>query len=131
MLICYLCAWFIIMAAAIGNGFAREALFKAALGDLRAHQLSTLTLILLIGGIVWAIQRVWPLASAKEARRVGILWLAMTIAFEFLFGHYVAGHAWTKLLADYNIFAGRIWLLVLAWVAIAPYAVFRSARLAS
>jgi len=39
---------------------------------------------------------------------IGLVWLAMTVAFEFLFGDYVAGHSWDRLLHDYNLFAGRL-----------------------
>ena len=38
------------------------------------------------------------------------LWLGMTLAFEFLFGHYIAGKSWSLLLADYNLAAGRLWV---------------------
>jgi len=29
--------------------------------------------------------------------------LALTVAFEFLFFHYVGGRSWSKLLANYNL----------------------------
>ena len=51
--------------------------------------------------------------------------LGLTIAFEFLFGHYIAGHAWSKLFQDYNILAGRVWAVVLLWVALAPWLFYR------
>lgn len=123
----YLFMWFLLALVAIANGFMREAFFKDALGELHAHQLSTFTLIIFFGIMVWFISRVWPLRSAREASRVGSTWLALTLAFEFLFGHYVAGHAWEKLFADYNIFAGRLWLLVLIWTTIAPYVFYKIA----
>jgi len=41
------------------------------------------------------------------------MWTAMTVCFEFGFFHFVAGVPWEKLLADYNLFAGRLWVLVL------------------
>ena len=37
---------------------------------------------------------------------VGIAWVALTVAFEFLAGHYVFGNSWEKLLADYNVLRG-------------------------
>lgn len=125
MILRYTLAWFILMVAAIINGAIREAVYKNRLGDLSAHQFSTLTGIILIGVIVWGLSRLWPLASAKQAWTVGFVWLAMTIAFEFLFGHFIAGHPWSKLLHDYNIFAGRVWLLVLIWTTIAPYVFYK------
>lgn len=128
MLLRYTLAWFVLMIAAIINGALREAVYKNSLGDLRAHQLSTLTGIILFGVVIWALSRFWPLASAQQAWTVGFIWLAMTIAFEFFFGHFVAGHPWSKLLQDYNIFAGRVWLLVLIWTTIAPYLFYRLRR---
>lgn len=125
MILRYTFAWLILMVAAIINGVIREAVYKNSLGDLRAHQLSTLTSIILFGVIVWALNRLWPLASATQAWAVGFIWLAMTIAFEFLFGHFVAGHPWSKLLYDYNIFEGRLWPLILVWVTIAPYVFYK------
>ena len=52
-------------------------------------------------------------ASTADAWAVGAMWLAMTLAFEFVAGHYVFHTPWTTLLADYNIFTGRLWILVL------------------
>jgi hypothetical protein len=52
----------------------------------------------------------------------------MTVAFEFGFGHYVAGHSWSLLLADYNLLAGRVWSLFLIWITIVPYVTWRLAN---
>ena len=43
-----------------------------------------------------------------------------TIAFEFLFGHYAMGHSWDFLWADYNVFQGRLWPLVLMVTLFGP-----------
>lgn len=128
MLARYTLAWLLLLLVAVINGALRESVYKNALGELRAHQVSTLTAIVLFGAVIWGWSRRWPPASAKEARRVGFIWLALTFAFEFLFGHFVAGHSWPKLLADYNLLAGRVWLLLLIWITIAPYVFYRTAR---
>jgi hypothetical protein len=121
----YVLAWFPMVAIAIANGVLRESSYGKRLSELAAHQVSTLTAVILFGVYVWSVVRIWRPASAAQAIAVGLLWLAMTIAFEFLFGHYVAGHSWQRLLLDYNLLAGRIWLLVLVWIAVAPYLFFR------
>jgi len=51
---------------------------------------------------------------------IGAFWLVSTILFEFIFGHYVMGHSWNTLFADYNILKGRVWSLVLLTAFIAP-----------
>jgi hypothetical protein len=47
------------------------------------------------------------------------------VAFESLFFHYVVGHPWSELLANYDIVHGRLWPVVLLWIAVAPYVFFR------
>ena len=57
-----------------------------------------------------------PGGSIKDrvalAMRVGALWTALTVAFEFGFGRCVMHKSWEALFADYNFLAGRVWLLV-------------------
>lgn len=43
--------------------------------------------------------------------------------FEFGFGHFVAGQPMSELLRDYNLAKGRLWPLVLAWLALGPIAI--------
>lgn len=120
----YLLVWFLLAMVAIANGIVRDATYGKSVSDLAAHQISTVTAILLSGTVAWFVHRHWPIASASQAWTIGLLWLAMTVVFEFGFGHYVAGHAWSKLLADYNILNGRVWSLFLLWIAILPLLVF-------
>jgi len=56
----------------------------------------------------------------KEPVIIGIMWLTLSIVFEFIFGHYVMGNSWELLLADYNILEGRVWSLVLITTFFAP-----------
>ncbi len=110
---------------AIANGAFRQSVFAGALPELQAHQLSCLTGILLFSAYAWAISLRWPLQSIRQALRVGLIWLALTVAFEFIFGHYVVRQSWVKLLQDYNVLAGRLWVAVLLSVALLPAMVFK------
>ncbi len=110
---------------AIGNGILRELWYGKRVSELAAHQTSTLTAVVLFGLYIWAVIRIWPPDSLRQAYLIGLVWLGLTVAFESLFGHYVAGHTWLRLLHDYNLFAGRVWLIVLIWVTIAPCIFFR------
>ena len=121
----YIFVWFVLAIVANINGIIRNEVYKDALGDLCAHQLSTLILIILFGLVIWGFSRLWKITSAQQAWTIGLIWLGMTIAFEFIFGHFVVGHPWSKLLHDYNIFQGRIWILVLIWTTVAPYFFYR------
>lgn len=110
---------------AILNGTFRQFVFARMLSELRAHQLSCLTGVLLFCAYTWLISLKWPLQSARQAVTVGLNWLILTVAFEFIFGHYVAHQSWERLVQDYNILAGRLWVLVLLSVALLPLAVLR------
>lgn len=121
----YLFCWLLLALVSIGNGILRESTYADAMPELAAHQVSTMTGIVLTGIVVWLFNRRWPLGSAREALLIGLLWLAMTIAFEFGFGRFVAGHAWRQLFADYDLTAGRLWPLFLLWTAAMPYLFFR------
>lgn len=121
----YLLYWLVLMALAIANGILREGTYGKHIPELRAHQLSTLIGATVFGVAVWLFSRRWPPESAAQALYIGLSWLAMTLCFEFLFGHYVAGHSWSRLLQDYDLLSGRVWPLLLVWVTVLPYIVFR------
>jgi len=58
----------------------------------------------------------------------GILWLVLTLAFEFGFG-YLQGNSWASMFAEYNIFKGRRVRVVIPLITlIVPYAMFRLLR---
>ena len=116
----YILLWFILVFAAIVNGTIRNLVYTKYVGELTAHQISVVTGIILFGIIFWLIFRKWLPSSSSQAIMIGVMWLLMTIAFEFLFGHFVMGNSWDKLFHDYNLFQGRLWIIVLLWVTIAP-----------
>lgn len=115
-----LLAWFVLLAVAMFNGALRESTYGRYVSELTAHQLSCLTGILLFAVVIHQYVRRWPPASAREAWHTGLFWMVLTVAFEFLFFHYVGGHSWEALLANYDLGAGRLWPLILLWVAVAP-----------
>jgi hypothetical protein len=121
----YIAAWFPMIPIAIANGAIREAWYGKHLSELRAHQVSTGTGMLLFGIYIWMVIKFWRPESSDQAVAIGFLWLGLTLAFEFLFGHYVAGHSWNRLIQDYNILAGRVWLLFLVWITVAAYLFYR------
>jgi hypothetical protein len=117
--------WFAFPFLAIFNATIRELVYKKPLGDLTAHQISTATGIIFFGIIFYLIFRKWKIESVKHAILIGLIWLGLTILFELGFGYYVMGNSWQKLLQDYNLAAGRVWSLFLAWIPIAPYIFYK------
>lgn len=124
----YLTAWFVMLLVSVANGAIRDFTYGKYLDELMAHQLSTLSSVVLLGIVIWGFGRLYPPASGRQATLIGLLWMFLTVAFEFLFFHYLGGHSWSVLLANYNVLEGRVWVIVLAWIVIAPYVFFRLNR---
>ena len=121
----YLLAWFPMILIAVANGALREAWLLPRLGEHAARQVSTLLLIGLLAVYIAFVTKAWPIPSSARAWAIGTLWLGLTVAFEFLLGRFVSGLSWREMLAEYDLAAGRLWVLVPIWVALAPYVFFR------
>ncbi|MHA1148638.1 MAG: hypothetical protein ACTSR8_10380 [Promethearchaeota archaeon] len=106
--------WFLMCIIAVINGTIRNATYSLILGAQIAHIISSITCIFtLLGLIGWFYNKIGDVYENKDTIYIGILWLSMTVIFEFLFGHYIIGHSWDALLSDYDLSQGRIWLFVL------------------
>jgi hypothetical protein len=121
----YALCWIGMVILAILNGALREKGYRKFMNELSAHQLSTIIGIILFGAYIWFLTGMFPIASSEQAFIIGGMWLVLTILFEFIFGHYVMHHPWSKLFHDYDIFKGRVWILILIWTTIAPYLFYR------
>ena len=114
--------WLLFIILAIINAVIRNEGYKPIIGDLRAHQLSTIIFMILIIVVTYLVLRFSNLQlTDKDALIMGSIWVILTIVFEFIAGHYVFGNSWEKLITDYNILKGRIWSLVLLTTFISPY----------
>jgi hypothetical protein len=112
--------WVLMLVAASVNGAIREALLIPRMGDVIGRAVSTLTLCVVVLLLTYVtIDWIHP-RSGPDAWVVGGLWVALTLAFEFLAGHFLFGNPWRQLLEDYNVLRGRIWILVLITIAVAP-----------
>lgn len=123
-----LIAWLVMLIVSVANGTLRDFTYGRHLPELAVHQLSTLSGIVLLGAVIYLFVRRWPPASAQQAFSIGLFWMLLTVVFEFLFFHYVGGHSWAELLANYDLSKGRLWPLLLAWVAFSPWVFFRLLR---
>ncbi len=123
--------WAAILVAAIANGALRQGVLIPRLGDGPAHVVSTLLLSAVVFVVTWLTIGWMGPGSAAEAWRLGLFWVALTVAFEFLAGHYVFGTPWARLVADYDVLAGRVWVLVLISTLIAPIIAARAKGLIS
>ena len=112
--------WLILAVSAIVVATFRVGVLLPQFGEQTAHQLGTILYLIVQFIIIYLFIRKIRIKDVKTLLGIGIFWVVITIIFEFVFGHYVMGHSWQKLFADYNLFNGRLWILVLINNLIAP-----------
>ena len=121
--------WVLLLALAVGNAAAREKLFEHWFEPRLALLLSGVSLSILIFLATLLSVRWLKARTVAQYWLVGVLWLIMTVLFEFLFGHYVAGHSWETLWQAYQFPLENLWLLVLFVILVSPYLSARLRRL--
>src|SRR5690606_5162642 len=92
VILLYALAWIGLVILGIINGTIRVKVYGPFMSELTAHQVSTLTGIFLFACYIWLFTGIIKIESSRKACMVGVMWLLMTVVFEFLFGHYIVGH---------------------------------------
>lgn len=113
--------WVIILFLNILGAAFRQGFLIPVLGEGAGRALETL----LVVAMVWIVTFLFIRAAGRDASAadlllVGVLWLALTLTFEFSFGHFVEGLSVQTMLADYNVLNGRLFILVVLSAFIAP-----------
>jgi hypothetical protein len=121
----YLIAWFGVVVLGLINATVRQVVYGKYVSELAGHQISTLNFAILVGLYAWALGGFLKLSSPGEAIGVGLMWIVLTVVFEFALGRYVVGDPWGKLFHDYDLLDGRVWGLFVLWVGMAPYVFYR------
>src|SRR5688572_10253473 len=112
--------WLPMILIAFANATLRQLILNKYFSDLRAHQLSTVTLIILCSIYIGFVFPFLSIQSNKQALLIGFIWVVLTVLFEFSLGRLV-NRSWNSLLQDYNIIGGRIWLIFLVSLFLLPY----------
>ena len=80
--------WFVFGLIAFGVGAVREVFLRPRVGEPTAHAIGTLSAVALVALVISAyIRRVHESCSRADLLRIGLLWLVLTVAFEFGFFH--------------------------------------------
>lgn len=113
--------WLVIVVAAILNGMFREKVLVPVMGANIALLLSGMLLAVLVFIVTLAFIFFIGSTEPKVYIFVGLFWVLLTLSFELLFGHYVAGKSWHEIMKVFNIQKGDLFLLVLVVAAISPW----------
>ncbi len=112
--------WFLIVGTAVLNGLLRETVLVSILGEM-ALPVSGVSLAILVFLVTLvSVPFIGP-AKTKTYLWIGIYWLALTLSFEFLFGHFVAGKAWREVLQVFNVQQGNLFSFVLLVTTFSPW----------
>jgi hypothetical protein len=113
--------WFMGLVFAVFNAIVAAVAVQPWAGEYANHVFKTIVAVafMLFLGWLHALVTRGPRAYSA-AWATGFIWLVLTIAFEFLAGHYAFGNSWERLIADYRIWEGRLWPLVLAALLVGP-----------
>ena len=113
--------WLGILVLASLNGALRDLVVAPRVGDTPARALSTVILCGLVLLATWGSIRWIGPRSRSDALAIGVIWLACTMGFELLAGHYLFGQPWAELMGDYDLRRGRIWMVVPIVTFVAPW----------
>jgi peptidoglycan biosynthesis protein MviN/MurJ (putative lipid II flippase) len=116
-----LLAWLAILCFAVVNGALREAVLIPSLGKTSGLILSGVLLSCLVALVAYILVRREHGIAGMQGLYIGVLWLCLTLAFEFSFGRYIQHKPWAELLSAYTFKDGNLWLVVLLTTLLAPY----------
>ena len=115
-----LITWVLFLPVPVVNGILRETWYKAIIGTVAAHVIGVIIISAVFLGYAYvSLRSQVALLSSSQLWLIGFIWFILTLLFEFGIG-IAEGRSWNYMLADYKIWKGRIWPLVLAIVFLSP-----------
>lgn len=112
--------WLLIAAAESAHGIARTLYLQPIVGDRPARQIAVASGAAIVLAIAWLAARWIGAATRGQQFAVGLLWLALTIAFDLALGRWIFGFTWERLFEDFRLWEGRLFPLGLLVLAFAP-----------
>ena len=115
-----LAIWLVLIVAEIVHGILRAMLLVPIVGEFRSNQIGVFSGSLIIIAIAYFTIRWIGASRLTEQLLVGVIWLALTIAFEILFGRFVVGLSWERIASDYSVLNGGLMPLGLLFLFFSP-----------
>ena len=115
-----LLAWLILIAVEILHGTVRAIFLVPVVGDFRSRQIGVFSGSILILAVAYVLFPWLHTTDKRSLISVGVLWVVLTVAFEFSLGHFVFGRTWEGLASDYNFLQGGLLLIGMAVLLFAP-----------
>jgi hypothetical protein len=116
-----LALWVAILILAMLNGTLREKILIPSIGSFGALIVSGIILSGCIFLVAFLAAPWYGKLTPSAWLLIGLLWLSLTLVFEFGFGRFVQHKEWPELFEAYTFKGGNIWPLVLVATAISPW----------
>jgi len=117
--------WLVIACLAVGNGFIRDLVMAPRFGAGLALPLSGISLSVIVFAVTYIAFGFLRAPEKPACLLIGVQWVLMTLAFEWIFGSLVAGKPWMDLLQLFDVTRGNLFSLVLLVTLSSPYLVAR------
>ena len=113
--------WILLAIFAVLNGLFREKALIPLLGIKFSLPLSGIIFSLIILLLTFLFIPWFGRVRTNDCLCVGLIWLILTISFEFLFGHYVMGKSWLETFQVLNVKNGNLFSLILVVSVASPW----------
>jgi hypothetical protein len=115
-----LLVWLVIIAAESVNGTLRTLYLAPVIGDFPARRVGVFIAIAIIFGITLAFTRWMGARTRTQLLGIGLLWVVLTVTFEFALGRGVLHYDWSRILSDYDLSRGGLMVFGLLAMVFTP-----------
>jgi len=113
--------WMVTVVVPIANAGLREKVVAPFLGTSVALPLSGITLSLLIFLLSLAFVPWFGKLEKSGYFKIGLLWVALTLCFEFTLGHFVQGKSWSEVMRVFDVTKGDLFSLAIISSLVSPW----------
>ena len=119
--------WLLIAVAESLHGTLRRLFLVPLIGERPSSQVGVVIGSVIIFVIAWFCIRWIATESYSQQMKAGILWVFLTLIFEFSLG-FSLGYSLERILSDYNLREGGLMGLGLLFMMFAPFLAARVRR---
>lgn len=112
--------WLIIIVAESIHGTIRQLFLSPIVGDFPARRIAVFSGMILIFFITYIFIRWIDAPSFKSLFAVGLMWVMLTVLFEFILGFFVFDYTRERIFEDYNLTRGGLMGFGLLFMFFAP-----------
>lgn len=113
--------WFLIIVAESIHGTLRQLFLAPLIGDFQARRIAVFTGTLVIFLVTYLLIRWISAPTVKALLGIGLMWVVLTVSFEFILGVFVLNYTWERMFEDYDISRGGLMGFGLLFMLFAPY----------